>query len=247
MDWYYLNTGFNTGKFNMDLDEQLAHNFNGIPILRVYGWKPFCISLGYNQNIEDINMLECEKENIDIVRRPTGGRAILHSEELTYSVIMDSDGKGVHEIYKDISIALQRGLVELGAEVEFAKSQPDFQTLYKDKSSIPCFTSSARYEIEYKGKKLVGSAQRRFDNIVLQHGSILIGDFHKQLPRFLSAGLNPKIKEKIESEINLKTVTLNEILNRNLLFEDAASSIRKGFELEYKINFQEVKIGELCQ
>jgi lipoyl(octanoyl) transferase len=245
--WYFLNTGSNPGQYNMELDEQLAHSFKGIPTLRVYNWKPYCISLGYNQNIEDINLERCTENNIEVVRRPTGGRAILHSEELTYSVIMDSNGRSVQDIYKDISLALQKGLNELGADVEFAKSQPDFQSLYKEKSSIPCFTSSARYEIEYKGKKLVGSAQRRYENVVLQHGSILIGDFHKQLPSLLSPDLNPRIREKMEQEISLKTITLNEIMGREVSFDEAAQCIKKGFEMEFKINFLEAKIGELCQ
>jgi lipoate-protein ligase A len=247
MEWYFLNNGFNTGKYNMELDEKLARDFKGIPILRLYGWKPYCISLGYNQNINDINLHRCEEKHIDVVRRPTGGRAILHSEELTYCVIMDSNGKSVSDIYKDISLALKKGLNILGADVEFEKSQPDFQSLYKDKSSIPCFTSSARYEIEYKGKKLIGSAQRRFDNVVLQHGSILIGDYHKQLPTLLNLDKNPGLKEKIQSEIDLKTITLNEIMHRIVTFEEVATCIKRGFETEFNIDFKKVNTGDICQ
>ena len=247
MEWLYLNTGFNTGKYNMDLDESLATNYQGAPILRVFAWKPYCISLGYNQNILDINSDKCREEGIDIVRRPTGGRAILHAEELTYSVVLHSGGKGVHEIYKEISMALLRGLQLLGAKVDFAKSQPDFGNLYKSKSSIPCFTSSARHEIEFEGKKLVGSAQRRYDDIVLQHGSILIGDYHKRLPEFLSNGLDERIKDTIRKEIDAKTATLNQILSRAISFEEAAQSIKSGFESEYGITFKEIEVNSLCQ
>jgi len=230
----------------MDLDEALANNYKGVPVLRVFGWKPYCISLGYNQNPEDINSSLCLSEGIDVVRRPTGGRAILHAEELTYSVVLNSDGKGVHEIYKEISMALLGGLQVLGANVEFAKTQPDFGNLYKTKSSIPCFTSSARHEIEFEGRKLVGSAQRRYDDIVLQHGSILIGDFHKRLPDFLSEGLEPRIKDIIRKEIESKTVTLNGIMSREISFDEAAHSIKIGFEREYNISFKEIKVEALC-
>jgi len=247
MEWYFLNTGYNTGKYNMDLDELLANKYKGVPVLRVFGWKPYCISLGYNQNPNDINNVRCTEENIDIVRRPTGGRAILHAEELTYSVVLNSDGKGVHQIYKEISMALLNGLTVLGAKVDFAKTEPDFGNLYKTKSSIPCFTSSARYEIEYEGRKLVGSAQRRYDEIVLQHGSILIGDFHKRLPEFLNTGLDERVKNIIKKEIDAKTVTLNEIMSRKITFDEAAHAIMKGFEREYNITFKEIGAEELCQ
>ena len=247
MQWYFLNTGYNTGKYNMDLDEHLANNYKGVPLLRVFGWKPYCISLGYNQNQNDINSEYCSAQGVDIERRPTGGRAILHAEELTYSVVLHSEGKGVHEIYKEISIALLNGLTLLGAKVDFAKTQPDFGNLYKTKSSIPCFTSSARYEIEYEGRKLVGSAQRRYDDVVLQHGSILIGDFHKKLPDFLSSSLDNRIKDIIKKDIDAKTVTLNEIMSKEITFEEAAHSIKLGFEREYNITFKEIEVEELCQ
>ena len=247
MEWYFLNTGYNTGKYNMELDEVLAKKFNGVPVLRVFGWNPYCISLGYNQNPEDINSVYCAEQGIDIVRRPTGGRAILHAEELTYSVILESNGKGIHEIYKEISLALLRGLRLLGANVEFSKTQPDFLNLYKTKSSIPCFTSSARYEIEYDSKKLVGSAQRRYDDIVLQHGSILIGDFHKKLPDYLNENLDRRIKELIKKDIEAKTITLNNILSREVTFEEAVHFIKIGFEKEYNIKFKEMSVEVLCQ
>jgi lipoyl(octanoyl) transferase len=229
----------------MDLDEKIALSFKGIPVLRIYGWNPYCISLGYNQNIEDIDEEYCKDRGIDIARRPTGGRAILHSEELTYSVIMESGGKSIMEVYKYLSFALLRGIKELGANVDFSKTQPDFQNLYKDKSSIPCFSSSAKYEIEFGGKKLVGSAQRRYDNIVLQHGSILIDEYHTNLPKFLSKKVTPEMKKRIEDDIISKTITLNKILNKKLAFEEVGTAIKKGFELEYDIKFKDIGVEEL--
>jgi lipoate-protein ligase A len=246
MNWYFLNTGFHDGHYNMSLDERIAKNYKGIPILRVYGWEPYCISLGYNQGAEDINVAYANSKGISIVKRATGGRAVLHAEELTYSVILDSNGKGIHEVYKEINAALLQGLHLLGADVNFSKTNSDFNSLYKNKSSIPCFTSSARYEIEYEGKKLVGSAQRRYEDVVLQHGSILIGDFHKQLPDFLNCNVDNKTRETIEKDIDERTITLNNILSKKVSFTETADAIKIGFEKEYKIKFKEIDLEELC-
>ena len=246
MNWYFLNTGFHDGHYNMSIDERLAKNYRGVPILRVYGWEPYCISLGYNQNIEDINVAYANSKGVSIVKRATGGRAVLHAEELTYSIILDSNGKGIHEIYKEINSALLEGLHLLGAKVNFSKTNSDFNNLYKNKSSIPCFTSSARYEIEYEGKKLVGSAQRRYDHVVLQHGSILIGDSHKQLPDFLNNNTDKQTKEKIKRDIDARTITLKDILSKDVSFSETANAIKAGFEKEYKIKFKEINLEDLC-
>ena len=132
-----------------------------------------------------------QSAGIDVVRRPTGGRAILHANELTYSVVMQVRGKNVLNVYEDISRALIVGLQELGASVAIEKSQPHFPSLYRSSSSVACFSSAGRYEIKYNGKKLVGSAQRRYavvngEEVVLQHGSILLGSEHKQIVDYLN-------------------------------------------------------------
>jgi lipoate-protein ligase A len=246
MNWYFLNTEFHDGHYNMNLDEQLVKNYRGISILRVYGWNPYCISLGYNQSSEDINIDYANSKGISIVKRVTGGRAVLHAEEITYSVILDSNGKGIHEVYKEINSAILQGLHLLGADVKFSKTNSDFNSLYKSKSSIPCFTSSARYEIEYEGKKLVGSAQRRYNHIILQHGSILMGDFHKQLPDFLNGNIDAKTKEIIKKDIDERTTTLSDILFKKVSFTETANAIKTGFEKEYKIKFKEIDLEELC-
>ena len=175
--WNFSATGENTGEFNMQFDETLVRRLldgSGVPTVRVYRWKPWAISIGHHQNISDIDAPLCRKEGIDVVRRPTGGRAILHAEELTYSVVMPADRKGIHQVYNEISNALVEGLKGFGVDVSLQRSQPDFARMYKSPSSIPCFSSSARYEIEWNGRKLVGSAQRRYSgesgDVVLQHG-----------------------------------------------------------------------------
>jgi lipoate-protein ligase A len=181
--WRYRYSGACRGAENMCRDEQCARGLQESrgtvfpSSLRLYRWQPWAISLGHNQSSHDLDMERCTADGIDVVRRPTGGRAILHAEELTYCVVMYTGSRSVLAVYNDISRALVRGLHLFGVNVAFQKSQPNFQETYRQASSIPCFTSSARYEIEWHGRKLVGSAQRRFGDgerdVVLQHGSIL--------------------------------------------------------------------------
>ncbi|MBW7887023.1 MAG: lipoate--protein ligase family protein [Bacteroidetes bacterium] len=242
--WQFLNTGFLSGSKNMEVDEKLAQQLLRGEIsstLRVYGWKPWAISLGYNQKESEINEAECRARGIEIVRRPTGGRAILHANELTYSVVLPSEQKSIHAIYSEISRAIASGLRFLGAEIEFEQHQPDFQMLYKSRNSIPCFSSAARFEILHSGKKLVGSAQRRYtsgsgNEIVLQHGSILIGSEHQQLAELLNVPEN-EARESIRRNLQERTTTLNDILQRDVSFEEVASALQYGFESELHIQF----------
>jgi len=243
LPWRFIDTGFQPGLRNMEIDLMLARNLQsekGSPVVRLFRWKPWAISVGYNQGIDDIDMAGCVRDGIDIVRRPTGGRAILHAEELTYSVVMYAGRRSVLQVYNEISGALVRGIRLFGVEAALQKSQPDFREEYKHASSIPCFTSSARYEIEWCGRKLVGSAQRRFGDgehdVVLQHGSILCGPAHKRLADYLNLG-NPALLERLKRELGSRTVDLLEILGREVDPGEFASCIKKGFEQEWGITF----------
>lgn len=247
--WLFLNTGFRDGEFNMNFDRGLAHLFGKgkiRPVLRVYGWKPYAISIGYNQDESVFDIEKIKKAGFDFVRRPTGGRAILHSEELTYSIVVDGAGKTVLEVYNLLSRGIAKGLSLLGAKFELEESQPNFSKIYKQFSSIPCFATSAKYEIHFAGRKVVGSAQRRYGDVVLQHGSILIGEFHKKLPEFLKVESQDLI-EKMKLEIERKTICLNEILGRNVSFEEVADSLKRGFEVEFGISFEEISETKLLE
>ncbi len=236
----------------MRLDELLAERLaahEGLPTLRVYGWKPHTISLGYNQRDNDFDTARCAAQGIDIVRRPTGGRAIFHAEELTYSVTMFSQGKNINDAYCEISRALISGLHFLGADVQYAQTQPNLPQLYRSGISIPCFASSTRYEIQYKGKKLVGSAQRRFaasggGEVVLQHGSILLGPDHKRLSEFVKAE-SEEIRAALRESLERKTTELDAVLGRNVSFDETAAALRKGFEVAWNIVFTEITADEL--
>jgi len=239
--WRFINTGLNPGAYNMQLDERLACELlagTGVPTLRLFQWKPWAVSVGHNQSLDDINRERCGVDGIDVVRRPTGGRAILHAEELTYSIVMPAGANGILQIYNEISRALVAGLRLFGADVSLQRSQPNFPEEYRRASSIACFTSSARYEIEWKGRKLVGSAQRRFSdggqNIVLQHGSILCGPAHKRLAEYIDFDDQTKMVG-FERELNENTVDLSQICNQPIDIGSLSTCIKRGFELEWGI------------
>ncbi len=244
MRWIFVDTGNHPGTFNMEFDESLVHSLaegNGNPTVRVYGWKPTAISLGWNQSMDEIDISKATRDGIDIVRRPTGGRAILHSEELTYCVTMGSPAKRVLAVYNEISQALVQGLKMLGVDVTLEKSQPHFPSLYRSTSSAACFSSSARYEIQIGGRKLVGSAQRRYvgrngGEIVLQHGSLLLGPDHKRLIEYLKLQ-DDLDRERLKMEIDKKTIDLSAALGRVVTFEECAEAVRTGFEEAWGIKF----------
>jgi lipoyl(octanoyl) transferase len=246
--WRFVNSGFLTGAENMQNDESTALALQSgkiIPTIRFYRWKPWAISLGYNQKESDINTEQCIADGIDIVRRPTGGRAILHANELTYSVVMFAEGRSVNDVYSDISKALVLGLKNIYADISYEVSQPNFPALYKKAESVPCFASSARYEVQVNGKKLVGSAQRRFTStefpeVVLQHGSILLGDEHKKLVNYLSIH-NDEIRSKILLDFDLKTVDLKTVTEREITFEEVSDALLFGFEQSWGISLRHQK------
>ncbi len=246
MIWTFDNTAFHTGEFNMRYDERLAREVaegSRPSTVRVFGWNPPAISLGWNQSLEDIDIEAAARDRIEVVRRPTGGRAILHSDELTYSVVMPAHGKSVSTVYREISRALVCGLRRLGVDAVFEKSQPHFPTLYQSPAGVACFSSSARYEIKVRGQKLVGSAQRRYfysgREVVLQHGSILLGPDHLRIPDFLSQKSEER-RMMLKQELAEKTTDLKTVLGLPIRFDDVADVVRKGFEESWRIVFESV-------
>jgi lipoate-protein ligase A len=209
--------------------------------LRFYRWKPYAISLGYNQNKSAnelyIDYMKCKTENIDVVTRPTGGRAVMHSEELTYSVVLKSI-LPVHELYRKISAAIITGLKTIDSKLEslsFTKETPDLLKLAKTGMYNLCFNSSVKNEINFLGKKLVGSAQRKFGDIVLQHGSILIGNHHKNIVYYLN--ITEHAQKKMRTEIDAKTICLNEIAGRSIDYETVSGAVLEGFVRTFNISF----------
>jgi lipoyl(octanoyl) transferase len=249
MNWRFENTGICSGVFNMDYDTALAQalvNGTGNPTIRVYAWQPSAISLGWNQSLDEIDLAKTSSSGIDVVRRPTGGRAILHSEELTYSVVMRVKGKNVLSVYDEISRALVTGLLELGVPVAIEKSQPHFPSLYRTSSAAACFSSTGRYEIKCHGKKLVGSAQRRYaaeggEEVVLQHGSILLGPDHKRMVDFLNFSSEEQ-RTSLRRELDEKTTELSTLLNREIGLLEVAEVVLHGFKKAWSITPEVVNL-----
>ncbi|GBD86548.1 octanoyltransferase LipM [bacterium BMS3Abin03] len=244
MKWKFLNTGLNSGRFNMDFDLDLTTNLQpDEAILRLYRWEPFCISLGANQSEESLLADKVREDGLDIVKRPTGGRAILHSDELTYSVIFHLGNKySVKELYKEINLALKKGISLFDRSLnrlELEYSQPNFHQFYKQEKGMVCFAVAARNEINFDGKKLVGSAQRKIGDTLLQHGSILCGDYHKRIIDYLN--VDNKSLQTIKNEIDNTTISLSEILNMEIDYNKLAGSIKKGFEIYFNNKFEKAE------
>jgi lipoyl(octanoyl) transferase len=238
MIWKYINTGGNKGSFNMEFDMNLVKDISpGNVFFRLYRWNPFCISLGANQNLTEINSEKAEVDGIDIVKRPTGGRAILHSEELTYSVVMPLNLiSSPRKIYQQINLALIEGLKiynENLSLLEVEGIQPDLLSFYKENLSAACFGVPAKNEIKYSGKKLVGSAQRKIGSSLLQHGSIMCGNYHVNLADYLDLPADEitGIKENLRN----KTTELETILNFQTDYEKLSESLVEGFQKFFEV------------
>jgi|SRR3989339_198946 len=240
MKWYFLNTGSGSGQYNMDLDLQLAKNNRGDEVFfRLYRWNPYCISLGFNQEFSSVNVNKASRDKIDIVKRPTGGKAILHAEELTYSVVYPIAGDmSLRSLYCEINKALREGLIlydERLSGIELESAQPDLRNFYKESLSEICFTVSVKSEINFSGKKLVGSAQRKIGRTILQHGSILCGDYHTKIIDYLN--LSGKEYSDAKTGMLKNTTELKKILQNEVDYDKMSGCIIKGFEKFFNINF----------
>jgi lipoate-protein ligase A len=192
--WRFLDTGPAKGAYNMAVDEALLEGVaTGTPVLRVYAWQPPAVSFGYGQQPwREVDLDKCRETGIEVVRRLTGGRAVLHWDELTYSVLCREDdpqcGGPISHTYRRIGEALVEGLRLFGVAVALERARPRALRPRGAGVSEPCFSSLARWEIKCRGRKLIGSAQRRVRGAILQHGSLLTGPRHRALLDLLPPG-----------------------------------------------------------
>lgn len=175
---YSVNSGSINMKVDNDLLEESINQQSNEPIFRLYGWSPACVSLGRNQDDSFIDRKLLKENNIDTVRRLTGGRALLHDNEITYSYICPTsylkNGEHVVSSYKEISQILIDKFKLLGIDLNFGATKP-IKTGFDY-----CMLISTGADLCYRGKKLIGSAQCRKNGYILQHGSILY-DYDKDL------------------------------------------------------------------
>ena len=215
------------GAYHMARDLELAENLRDDPnaqnVFRLYSWKPSCISLGYQQDDSSINFDACKAAGVDVVRRPTGGRAVYHAHELTYAVIKRFEpGEGIYAVHNAIAESLLE-LLQPICNNELELMHCDGRSIREaytpgTLTNIACFTSTARYEISWHGKKVVGSAQRRFGNAVLQHGSILLSDEHLRLPEFLN--ITDSQQREMHAMLEAETATISQICGRQIAPEE---------------------------
>lgn len=200
---YEVKTGAENMQIDSDLLDFAISNNLEEPIFRLYGWSPACVSLGRNQNSDFLDTKFLSGANIDVVRRLTGGRALLHDKELTYSYICPvkslKNGENVTSSYKEISKFLIEQLAKIGINVDFGGQK------HSNTKLDYCMLTSTGADLCYQGKKLVGSAQCRKNGYILQHGSILLDYDTDLLERVFNKkvdtsqitsiqGINPKIE-----------------------------------------------------
>ncbi len=228
--WRLLRTGYADGATNMAIDEaiSLAVAEGAVPpTIRFYGWQPPCLSIGYAQSMEgEVDVAKCHRHGIDCVRRPTGGRAVLHADELTYSLALPKGDPraegGVIESYRRLSLGLVLGLRSLGLPVVQAPEERG-----EGANSAVCFDLPAPYEITVGGKKLVGSAQVRRKGVVLQHGALPLKGDVARIIDFLRV---PEGKRKeLKRELRGKATSLELALGRIVTFSEVAEALREGF------------------
>lgn len=243
MIWRFIDTGEHSGAYNMAVDEVLMFH-SPVPVLRVYRWKPHTISIGYAQKMNaEVDPALCQQKGYGFVRRPTGGRAVLHAEELTYSVVgdqtLDMFGDSTLKSYKTIAIGLASSLAELGIEAELQKSKVKESAL----DANPCFTSAGRYEILVNGKKIVGSAQRRTEGKILQHGSMLIDKAHLDIVDVMPK-LSQEGRRRMRKILMDRTTTINDELEHTVRWDELAAAMQSGFEKGLKIELKSDKLTE---
>jgi lipoate-protein ligase A len=147
------------------------------PTVRLYGWRPPCLSLGRHQGLEAADLAFCAAHGIDVVRRPTGGRAVLHHLERTYAVMAPLGSgplpRALQSAYRRICEGLVDGVRSLGVEAELTGGEVNLR-LPGPRTTVPCFEAPAGGEVVVSGRKLIGSSMRSVGGHVLQHGAILL-------------------------------------------------------------------------
>lgn len=225
--WRLLLSPPASGYHNMAMDEALLLSLqqgSGLPTLRFYSWQPPCLSVGYFQSVrEEVDLEYLRKQGLDMVRRPTGGGAVLHDREVTYSLVAREEDPllsgNILESYRKVSLGILAGLRRLGAEVEMA---PPLR--HQAPRSGACFDEPAAYEILFWGRKLVGSAQVRRSGFILQQGSILL-DFDAE--GFLPI-LKPRGNRSREGLLE-RVATLKEALGEMPPWDELVRSLAYGF------------------
>jgi len=236
-----------TGAWNMAVDEAIleaVYTGQSPPTLRLYAWQPACLSLGLAQPYREVDLQALSAAGWDIVRRPTGGRAILHTDELTYAVIAPEDEPrvrgGILESYLRLSKALLAALQLLGLNPQ-AQEKSDAES---GKPNPVCFEAPSNYEITVNGLKLIGSAQARRQGGVLQHGALpLEGD----LTRIVNVLKFPDETERKKAKQRLlaHAATVEDVIGTAPIWQEASDAFKNAFQNKLNLHFQHEPLSNI--
>ncbi len=227
--WRLLQTGYLPAALNMAIDKAiLVANSKELvpPTVRFYGWTPPAISIGYFQGLtEEIDLDACRTYGVEYVRRITGGGAVFHEKELTYSIVIPEShphmSKNILESYSRICGAIIKGLQKLGIQGTYAPIN----------------------DILVSGKKISGNAQTRKYGTILQHGTILMDVDVEKMFSLLKVP-NEKIKDKMIHDVKQRVTSIKHILGKELSFDQVAQAMKHGFEQEFTMHLVEEPLSE---
>jgi lipoate-protein ligase A len=216
---------------NMALDAHLLELCQEDPadgFLRFYTWARPTLSMGYLEPPGVVNHSRAARDGVEVVRRPTGGRVVLHGDDLTYAAVLPlAVGRTLSQTYLLISETLVEGLNAAGAGVELEPGKAGKSQARRK----PCFASVSRYEITYEGRKLVGSAQRIAGRALLQHGSIPLGPGYLGVAEYMS-GTRAQ-RENLRLELEASTVGLGRLLGRDVDAVELSSQLARAFQRRF--------------
>ncbi len=229
-----LSHGAMKGKYNMAVDEAIHNAYQRGevgPTLRLYRWEPACLSLGRFQDVKkEVNLEGLKDLGIDLVRRSTGGKAVLHDDELTYSIVISESllPGSILETYKKLSKALVSGLKTLGVPAELSALEHGVTARDRRFRQAACFSAPSWYEVVAHDKKIVGSAQVRSGGIILQHGSIPFTMDIGKLVRCLKTG-SEKHAQRVESMLSRKAAGLSQVCTSKVSYKQLEEELVSAF------------------
>jgi len=238
--WRLVNSGHADAFDNMAIDEAIllaCANGHVAPTLRLYGWRPPGVSLGYFQELAgEIDVDECGRRGFDVVRRPTGGRAILHDDEVTYSVCVReqdiSGGRGVLSSYRTISRGLEAALGHLGVPAEIGEAAGVRAGRGQAAKLLPaaCFAKSSRADLVHAGRKIVGSAQTRKRGAILQHGSIPLDLNLADIAAVMPGRGGLCGQGDLAGQLQGAAVSVSDAVGRRVDYEEMRQALVEGFQ-----------------
>lgn len=248
MTWRLLDSGPADGYWNMAIDEaMLEAGVAGllVPTLRFYAWVPPAVSLGYFQPLDEgISLQEIQARGFGLVRRPSGGRAILHKDELTYSVTvpdsMVENGQSVMGSYRSISRGIEAGLALLGVGARLAERKDEPRMKAEGLPTV-CFAKAAKCDMTVAGRKIVGSAQTRRRGIIMQHGSVPI---HIDPAEHLAVMPGGGTDEASQAQLVEAACGVADALGRPVSYEELAAALAQGFADKLGVELQPGRLTE---